>query len=197
MRPLIVTSLITTTMAMLMLLNAGCAQLSPQEVTLKPSIDTENLVQGIGSVELIVMDARVDRVIGSRGGAYASTSKITTKQPPEQLIEALALQVMAKAGLDVTSSFADKQMQIRLDGLSYKTEKYKTSVKRTTVKADISIEVTSGGTLYKNSYQSSEYQDTVGYPSEEKNEEMLNNVFNRVLNHMFSDPALSEFLQQN
>lgn len=196
MRHLIVKSLITIAIAVLILCNAGCAQLSPQEVMLKPVIDTENLIQGAGSIELIVIDARVDRTIGSRGGAYASTSNITTTQPPEQLIEELALQVMGKAGLDVTATFADKQMQIRLNGLSYKTEKYKTSVKRTTVKAEISVEVTNGGTVYKNAYQSSEYQDTVGYPSEEKNEEMLNNVFNRVLNRMFSDPSLSEFLQQ-
>ncbi len=173
----------------------GCAQLSPQQIDFKPSVKTENLIAGSGSVDLVVMDARVDRVIGIRGGAYAATSEITAAKPLEQVIESLAVKVMEQAGLDLTSTFAAKQMQIRLDELSYVTEKKNAGMKRTTVAARIAIEVTDGQTTYKNAYQSSQYQDTVGYPSETKNEELLNNVFNNVLNRMFSDNSLSEFLQ--
>ena len=180
----------------LLLSSFGCAQLSPQQIDFKPTIGTDHLIKGQGSVELMVVDARLDRIIGTRGGTYKETSTITAARPLAQVIEQLALKVMTEAGLEVTSNFADYQMQIRLDELSYKTEKYRPSIKRTTVNARITVEVSNGNRTFKNSYQSSQYQDTVGYPSEDKNAELLNAVFNNVLNGLFNDAALSEFLQQ-
>jgi len=74
----------------------GCAQLSPQQVTFTPSIPTDNLIQAEGSASLTVMDKRKDNIIGYRGGSYAETSTIQSKHPLDEVIEAIALQVLEK-----------------------------------------------------------------------------------------------------
>jgi uncharacterized lipoprotein len=175
-------------------IGVGCAQLSPQQIDFQPSIPTDGLIQGEGSTSLMVVDARVDKVIGIRGGAYAQTSTIVAKEPLEQVIESIALQVLEKTGFEVSTTFPDLDIAILLNELSYKTEDAKASIKRTTAVAQLSIQVKKGNVTFENGYRTSQYIETVGYPGDAKNEELLNNVFDAVLERMFSDETLETFI---
>jgi uncharacterized lipoprotein len=187
-------SLKTGIVALAAMLTVGCAQLSPQQIDFQPSIPTDGLIQGEGTTSLMVVDARVDKVIGIRGGAYAQTSTIVAKAPLEQVIESIAIQVLEKTGFELSTTFPDMDIAILLNDLSYKTEDAKASIKRSTAVAQVTIQVTKGNVTFENGYRTSQYIETVGYPSDEKNEKLLNNVFDAVLERMFSDETLEAFI---
>jgi len=178
------------------LLFVGCAQLSPQQIDFKPSIATDNLVQGSGTAGLVVTDNRNDKIIGYRGGAYEETSTIVALRPLDKVIEALTIKVLQQSGIEISTAFPEMNININLDKLSYITEDVKASIKKTTALAAISIEVNKNNTTFTNGFSSSQYIETVGYPSEEKNEILLNDVFESVLQRMFSDPKLNQFLSE-
>ena len=178
----------------LVLFSVGCAQLSPQSIDFKPSLATDNLVTGSGTASLIVEDRRADKQIGIRGGAYSQTSVIEASQPLDGVIEEIAMQVLNRAGIELSTAFPDIEISIHLDKLSYIAEDRQASIKRTTAAAAVSIRVKKGNTVFENGYSSSQYIDTVGYASEAKNDELLNGVFEKVLQRMFSDEQLSAFL---
>lgn len=173
---------------------SGCIQLSPQRVDFQPSLKTDQLIQGDGTASLIVEDRRQDKVIGYRGGVYKETSTIVPQRPLDQVIESLAVQVLERAGIELSSAFPDYDIGIQLDKLSYIVEDQKASIKRTTGSAAVSIRVKKGNTTFENGYSTTQYIETVGYPTEAKNDELLNNVFDAVLQRMFSDPDLDAFL---
>lgn len=191
---MMVQSILRVGLACLVLTTVGCAQLSPQSIDFKPSLSTEDLVTGSGTASLIVEDKRSDKVIGLRGGAYSQTSTIESSRPLDQVIEEIALQVMDRAGIELSTAFPDMEISINLDKLSYISEDRQASIKRTTATAAVSIRVKKGNTVFENGYSTSQYVDTVGYASEDKNEELLNGVFEKVLQRMFSDQQLSAFL---
>lgn len=173
----------------------GCAQLSPQQVNFRPSLETDQLITGSGSASLIVEDRRADKVIGHRGGVYEDTAVIVPDQPLTDVIEQLALQVLEQAGVEVSTAFPDYDISVHLDKLTYLTENRNASIKRTTASAAVSIAVRKDNTTFENGYTTTQYIETVGYPSEEKNADLLNNVFDSVLQRMFSDPELDVFIQ--
>lgn len=182
------------TLAALTALAVSCAQLSPQQIDFQPSIPTEGLIRGEGSTSLMVVDQRTNQIIGYRGGAYAETSSIVAKQPLVEVVESLAKQVIAETGLELSTAFPDYNMTIKIDELSYVTEDVKASIKRSTAVAKVSVDVQKENLTFANSYKTSQYIETLGYPKEEKNEELLNNVFDAVLERMFSDQELAAFL---
>lgn len=173
----------------------GCAQLSPQRVDFSPSLATEGLIRGEGSTSLLVEDNRADKVIGYRGGVYSETSTIQALRPLDQVIEALAKEVLSRANIEVSEMFPNLNMTISLDKLSYITEDERPTVKRTTAMAAVSITVRKGATTFENGYSTSQYIETVGYPSDERNAELLNDVFESVLQRLFSDEALETFIR--
>lgn len=181
-------------LATVAILFTGCVQLSPQRVDFQPSLETDQLITGSGTASLTVEDRRKDKIIGYRGGVYEETSTILSDRPLVQVIEAMAKQVLANSGIELTTSFPDADITVQLDKLSYVTEDQGASIKRTTVSAAASVRVKKGNTTFENGFKTTQYVDTVGYPNEEKNSELLNNVFESVLQRVFSDPELDAFL---
>ena len=65
---------------------AGCAY-SPQQITVNPVINTETESYGAGrGLTVSVEDARSNKELGSRGGAYKDTSLITIDNSLEEAI---------------------------------------------------------------------------------------------------------------
>jgi uncharacterized lipoprotein len=182
--------------SVLAVVSVGCAQLSPQQISFQPTIPTDSLITGEGTTSLEVNDTRSDKVIGVRGGTYEQTSTIVSKEPLDDVIRSLAMQVLEKTGMEISTAFPDMEMAISLDKLSFISEDLKASVKRSTAVAAVSIRVKKGTVVYENGYKTTQYIDTVGYPNEEKNEELLNNVFDAVLERLFSDSALETFINK-
>lgn len=177
------------------LLLVGCAQLSPQQVSFEPAIEAEGLITGTGTLSLKASDIRPTNVIGVRGGSYANTSTITPKTPLTAVVESIARQILERGGFMLTDSLPDQAIEIQITELSFVTTPQKANIKRNTVVAALSVVVEKGSVTYKNNYKTTQYKDTLGYPSEEDNEALLNDVFDAVLERMFRDPKLESFLQ--
>jgi uncharacterized lipoprotein len=177
------------------LLAVGCAQLSPQQISFEPSIPTEGLITGSGSVSLTSKDVRKTDVIGIRGGSYAQTSTITPKIPLTEVVQSIASQILEKGGFELTDSLPDKTLEIQITDLSFETTEQRASIKRNTAVAAVAVVVNKGNVTYQNNYKTTQYIETLGYPKEEENEELLNGVFDAVLERLFRDPELEAFLQ--
>jgi len=178
----------------IVLLMAGCAQLSPQQIAFTPTIPIDQLIQAQGTASLTVSDQRLATTIGLRGGAYAESALITAQYSLQEVIENLASQVLAKAGMTLTSTLPDAQIEISLDQLSYNVTPVRANIKRSTALAAISVKVERGNATYVKHHKTTQYIDTVGYASEEKNAVLLNEVFDTVLQNLFSDAGLEAFL---
>ncbi|MHA7878180.1 MAG: YajG family lipoprotein [Saccharospirillum sp.] len=178
-----------------MMLLAGCAQLSPQQVTFSPSIDQSSVPQGNGAGLFVkVTDRRTSPVIGQRGGTYGDSSNLTAANDLRQMLENLAEQVLEQGGYRLDGMSGDLQMVIYLDELSYQLEDIDAARKRATGAARISVEVFRDRSNYANSFRAQRSIETFRYPSEERNAELMNQVFETVLNRMFSDPGLENFM---
>ena len=177
------------------LITVGCAQLSPQQVAFTPAIEAEGLISGTGTLSLKATDIRPSNVIGVRGGAYTSTSTITPKTPLTTVVESIARQILERGGFMLTDSLPDQALEIQIKELNFETTDQKASIKRNTAVAAISVVVEKGSVTYKNNYKTTQYIETLGYPSEAENEALLNDVFDSVLERMFRDPKLESFLQ--
>jgi len=184
-------ALIASTFILLM---AGCAQLSPQQVAFAPTIPADQLIQGRGTISLAVTDKRPTTTIGLRGGTYAESAVISAQYSLQEVIENLATQVLAKSGMTLTSTLPDTQIEISLDQLTYSVTPQRVNIKRSTALAAISVKVERDNATYVKNHKTTQYIDTVGYASEEKNAALLNEVFDTVLENLFSDAGLEAFL---
>ncbi|MCH8532684.1 MAG: YajG family lipoprotein [Saccharospirillum sp.] len=174
---------------------AGCAQFSPQQVEFTPSIEQTSVPQGNGAGILVnVTDRRSSTVIGYRGGTYAESSSITASNDLRRLIENIAEDVLTRGGYRLDGSMVDMQMTIYLDELSYQLEDLDAVRKRATGAARVSVEVFRDRSNYSNSYRAQRSIETFRYPSEERNDELLNRVLETALNRMFSDAGLENFM---
>jgi uncharacterized lipoprotein YajG len=175
---------------------SSCAQLSPQLLTFESDLASDEVVHAPVTMTITVKDNRDEQVIGYRGGIYSDTSTIESKQPLAAQVEQIAADAFTSGGAEITTTFPQFDVQISIDEFSYVSEEVKTGIKRSTGTAKMSIAVTSGQGTFKNSFKTSEYIETLGYPSEEQNEELLSNIFNSVMKRMLSDPELELFLSQ-
>ncbi|TCS42437.1 YajG family lipoprotein [Reinekea marinisedimentorum] len=175
---------------------AGCAQLSPQLLTFESTVGAEEVVNAPVTMTVAVVDDRAEQAIGYRGGIYSDTSVIESKQPLAEQIKKIASEAFRAGGAEITNVFPQFDVQISIDEFSYVSEDVKTGIKRSTGAARLGILVTSGQGTFRNSFKTSEYIETLGYPSEEKNEELLKNIFNSVMERMLSDPELELFLSE-
>lgn len=141
-----------------------------------------------------VSDRRSSAVIGQRGGTYADSSRISASDDLRQMLEDLATEVLTQGGYRPDGMSADMQMMIYLDELSYELEDLDATRKRATGAARVSVEVIRDRSTYSNSFRAQRSIETFRYPSEARNEELLNQVFETVLNRMFADPGLENFM---
>lgn len=174
---------------------AGCAQLSPQQVSFEPTIPIDGLIEGTGSLSLKVKDARPSDVIGLRGGSYSQTSTITPKVPLTEVVSSIATQILQRGGFELTDSLPDQTLEISVTELSFESVDEKASIKNNTVVAAVSVVVEKGNVTYQNNYKTTQSTKSLGFPKEEDNEELLNGAFDKVLERLFRDPKLEAFLQ--
>lgn len=182
--------------AALVLLVASCAQLSPQKIAFTPVASGDATLAGSGKISLEVFDRRADSAIGTRGGAYSDTSLIESAEPLAPIIEAFVAEALQQGGFEVSAQLPDMALTIELTELSYAVADYRASIKRTRVKAALSVSLVKGNTTFNNTYVTEQSTDTVGYPGEKKNIELLNSVFAAVLNRLLSDTNLSRFVNK-
>ena len=178
----------------LLVLASGCA-LSPQTVNIHPALDISRLssrAQGT-SIALAVSDARSNRVVGYRGGVYA-TASITTDANLSAAVRTELARALGKLGYRVVDdgANADIALSVELAGLGYKvTEDRVTRTIETT--ATVRGRSTAGSITRTGEYRDRRTKEVVKAPSEADNEELLNQVLSAVLQRLVSDPDLLKF----
>lgn len=188
-----VKAILLSTVALVLV--AGCAQLSPQQVSFEPSIPVDGLIEGTGTISLSAQDMRASNIIGIRGGSYSQTSTLTPKVPITEVVQSIASQILQRGGFELTDSLPDQTLEIQVTELSFVTTDQRASIKRNTAVAAVAVVVNKGNVTYENNYKTTQYIETLGYPKEDDNEALLNDVFDSVLERLFRDPKLEAFLQ--
>ena len=178
----------------LLALAPGCA-LSPQTVKIQPVLDISQLssrAQG-ASIALAVSDTRSDKVVGYRGGVYA-TASITTDANLSAAVRAELARALGKLGYRVVDdgAKADIALSVEIAGLGYKvTEDRVTRTIETT--ATVRGRSNAGSITRTGEYRDRRTKEVVKAPSEGDNEELLNQVLSASLQRLVSDPDLLKF----
>ncbi|MCL6415201.1 YajG family lipoprotein [Aestuariirhabdus sp. Z084] len=178
---------------LLSLLAGGCA-LSPQQVNLNPEITPAKEAPYLrGSVAVTVFDGRNNKVLGSRGGAYANSSKLTLANDFNESISREAERVLQSFGLEIDNQNPLLTFNIFLEELNYRVPdgSYVTQVD---LDAGLRVEIIKGNRTYRGQYQAQSQHRVVSAPDEEKNEMLINEVVNSALSRMLSDRSLLDFL---
>ena len=96
-------------------LMSSCAQLSPQQIVIKPEIEVMPKMASKGVVKIRIEDDRPSPVLGHRGGVYAKSSVIELESGFEGILLAEVAEQFKQAGIRVSDSQADTQVSIILD----------------------------------------------------------------------------------
>ncbi|WP_223428179.1 YajG family lipoprotein [Alcanivorax limicola] len=176
--------------------------LSPQVINIQPEPEvSRSSLGGNASVSVTARDAREGDAFGSRGGIYQETSLIRpANDVPKALYEAVT-QGLHQQGFNALNPSADATtLEVRLTELSY-VPADTSVVNRIEVSARIEAigrrESPDGSVEHTGRYQSSVTHDMPITPSARRNEVMINDVLERTLVRLLSDPKLLSFLAGN
>lgn len=182
-------------LVLLLSLFSACA-LSPQQVTINPTVDTAVTRFGSGQlVQVTVEDLRESKVIGSRGGIYKETSVITIANDITAAIAKAVEATLAMQGFNIAADDqqASAHVNVVIKELSYTVPK-QTIGKKLSLNAALMLKASSQGETYKKGYESTRNWQGAVSPSEANNERMINGLLSDILLRMFSDEKLQAFL---
>ncbi|MDE1463041.1 YajG family lipoprotein [Spartinivicinus poritis] len=177
-----------------LIITGGCA-LSPQQVEVAPHITLPVKVPVVkNTVNVSVVDDRLSKVLGTRGGIYDKTSTLTIKNDITLAVKHAVEQALLKMEMQLDPNNPAVRFTVYIDKIDYSTpaQNYVTEVN---INAVARAEVKFGDRVYHGRYQSTAKHKVVKAPSETKNEEIVNGIINNVLDRMFSDQALVKFLR--
>lgn len=169
--------------------------LSPQVVNLQPEPEIASANIGRNhSVNVTARDAREQDAFGSRGGVYAETSLIRPgNDVPKAIYEAVTKGLHVQ-GFNAFNPGSDAtQLEVRLVELNY-VPADTSVVNRIEVSARIEAVASRPNIEHIGRYQSSVTHDMPITPSARRNEAMLNDVLERTLTRLLTDPKLLAFL---
>ncbi|MCH8544771.1 MAG: YajG family lipoprotein [Alcanivorax sp.] len=176
--------------------------LSPQVINIQPEPNVaRSSVGGNSSVSVTARDAREGDAFGSRGGVYKETSLIRpANDVPKALYEAVTQGLHQQGFNALNPSAGATTLEVRLTELSY-VPADTSVVNRIEVSARVEAiarrESEGGSAEHTGRYQSSVTHDMPITPSARRNETMINEVLERTLERLLSDPKLLSFLAGN
>lgn len=172
----------------------GCA-MSPQAIKVNPSVTVAESIRDTlsSSVSVTVFDERLTPVIGYRGGVY-DTNVITARDNLPLALRSAVERGLREMGASVVASGNTPQFQVYLDSLDYRVPEgsYVTQVE---VKAKIRVSVMHAGKRFEGSYSADVSERVPKAPSDKKNEELVNQVLSDVLERLFADQKLQDFMK--
>ena len=179
--------------AFLLVLLSACAY-SPQQIMIAPQISALGDRVGAGqSVRVISEDAREDKIIGSRGGMYSSTSTISIKNNLTDAIVQSAEAKLAAQGYSINSGQEGTVMKIIVDDIRYGISEngLKKNIDLTT---RLRVELTNGPRSYSGKYQTEMTKESLKSPNAAWNEKMINEQLAKTLERIFVDPKVVDFI---
>jgi uncharacterized lipoprotein len=177
-------------LAGVLLAAAGCA-LSPQVVDIRPVLETPsvNTAKQPTTLALQVEDDRSNKVIGYRGGVYATATLTAAPDMTVRVYRELA-RIFTARGYSVRHQGpADISLTVKIASLGYQvTEKHLVR----TIETSAVVRATSkvGGRTRTGEYRDRRTKQVVSVPSEAENQKLINDILSSVLQQLVSDPDL-------
>jgi uncharacterized lipoprotein YajG len=183
-------------MGLMVLLLSGCA-FNKQVVTLKPTVNVPQSAMGSGvTVALKVVDERANTSLGHRGTAYGAAAEITTTQDLAELVRDQIRKGLEQQGYSVVANgaTADRQVSFELRDLTYSTS---TGFWTGGIEVAGALKTVgrSGTANYEQLYRVDDKQRVVVVPTAETNAGWINTALSELLQKVFSDTALAQFLK--
>jgi len=182
-------------MGLMILLLSGCA-FNKQVVTLNPTVTVPKSAVGSGvTVALKVVDERANTSLGHRGTAYGAAAEITTSQDMAVLVRDRIRKGLEDQGYRVVENgaSADRQLSFELRDLTYSTS---TGFWTGGIEIAGALKTVgrSGTSSYEQLYRVDDKQRVVVVPTAETNAGWINTALSELLQKVFSDNALHQFL---
>ena len=179
-------------------LAGGCAY-TPQTVEIDPEIVVAETDIGHGvQVGVYVVDERTNKELGRRGTGMMQGAAITTDQDVAEVFATEIVEGLQKKGFDaasVTSPAAGTATLLRVD---IRSIEYETSVGFWTggvhVRGSMKGTATKDGASYDKFYQVDDEKRVVVVPGADSNAQMINATVSAVIQEMFNDVDLFDFL---
>ncbi len=172
---------------------AGCA-LSPQSIVLAPKVTVPAGVVALsGPITVTGYDERVVPWVGTRGGVYGGSNRINIGNNVQSAVKTAVEHALVEMGMTPGSTAKAPQFQVYVDQLKYQVpdSNYITKVD---LKATVRVVVRANGKSYQGSYSAQEARRVFKAPSDEDNQEMVNDVLGDAIERAFEDPGLMRFM---
>ncbi|MBL1142190.1 MAG: hypothetical protein HND53_09195 [Proteobacteria bacterium] len=171
--------------------------LSPQVVKIDPSLSDAKSAPPSSDITfaLVVSDRRDSPIMGTRGGVYKETSVIKTKGDITKKIHEKLVSSFNKANYKVDSSAA-MQLDVAINKLTYQGFG-ENRISEVEVSTEILVTVTRAGGNYTKTYKANRKKEVLKSPSEEKNEEMINDILSTAIQRVLDDNDLLDYIKSN
>lgn len=175
--------------------SSGCAY-SPQTVTLAPATLIAPSDRGHGvSVSVSVTDERPSKKIGQRSDAYGMGAEIRSEDDIAAVVAAEITRGLLAKGFQTTSTEPGAAAKLIVE---VRLLEYDTSAGFFTggvhLRSALKARATSGTLAYEKLYRSEKEERVAVVPTAETNAAWINRSLSEVLQQLFSDDALLDFL---
>lgn len=180
-------------------LTSGCA-FTPQVVEIQPELDVQTSDLGRGAeVAVYVVDERDNKELGRRGTGAMKGAAITTEQDMAVVFrDAIIAGLTEKGFVASTASSAAPVGSGALLRVDIRNIEYETSMGFWTggvhVRGSMKGTATKSGESYDNFYQIDDEKRVMVVPGADSNEQMINTTVSAVIQEMFNDADLFQFL---
>jgi len=172
---------------------SACA-LSPQEIKVNPTLsDTVAVATPDSSpFNVKVIDQRETNVLGKRGGVYKETATVMSDEEMVSRLQQTLTERFTAAGYTI-DDLTGNQLYVMIDNLNYEAIG-ENRVSEVTVAAQITATAATGAGNFSKKYKASHKQQVIKAPDDDKNAELVNNVFGAVIQRVLSDEELLQYL---
>lgn len=180
-----------------MVLSCLCAcQYIPQDVKIAPTVEVTESNIGQGKLVAVqVLDERENSTIGKRGFGFETGATIATEQNVSQLFQTAVSEGLQRNGFKPVPDNVEAPTNLRVE---IRTLNYDVAMGLWTgensAESAVKVEATNGEARYEKMYRGRSAIRTVFHASQETNTKIINAAINDVLDTMFADRKLLEFL---
>lgn len=179
-----------------LLVLAGCA-LSPQTVSISPDIQVapgsnEQLQK---TIQIIVNDARANKVIGTRGGVYKETSEITADASITQAVLNSLTGAFRVLGYSVSNNSADVTLTVDITDLKYSATG-QTTITAVETSAAVKGTCRNATQVVTNEYRITDKAEVLKAPTTNGNQRMINSTLSSTLQRLFNDRTMLDCINR-
>lgn len=173
---------------------AACA-MSPQNINIDPVLEPAAVKASTdyNAFNLLVRDERDTNILGSRGGPYAKSAVLKTREDISDKLYAVLSDAFTSAGFQLDAE-ATNQLIVSVTGLAYESEG-ENRVSAVRIRVVVKATVATINNVYTKQYKASHRTEVFMAPDAGTNNKMVNDVLGAVVQRVLDDEELLVYLQ--